>query len=861
MGDTVEALRAELATLRQTEAALEASRRALAVLSGCNHALVSTAGEAELLKLVCDSLVDQGGYLQAWIGLAEHDEAKTVRPVAMRGFDESLLSGLKVTWSNLDACPFGKAIVSGQCVVSRDIAADPEFAQWRAAARPMGFESSIAIPLSYQGNRLGVVGIYSAEPVAFRHGEEGLLSELARNLSYGIESRRAIVASLEAQSQLKVISEAAKDGIVVVDRRGAITHWNRAAEQMLGYRRDEVLGRDLHTLLAPGRFAPQAARAFQKSKEVGDVAEMTRELYAQKKSGGELAIELSLSSAQIDGSWHAVGIVREITARKKSEAVRQQAMHQLGKRVKELEALSDAAKVSSAALDVGTLLAEITKILPPTMQYPEASRARSTYGTSVYVSAPFEATAWSLSADIVVAGQVQGKVEVFYLEDAAGRPPGQFLDEERALLQVIGRLVSVSVGRLESLQRTLRREETLREYKMAVEQSADGIAMSDLAGNINFVNGAWAKMHGYATDEVVGRQLTSFHTQEQLHEELVPFNEQMKVDGSNQGEVGHLYRDGTTFPTWMSKTLLTSKGNSPFGVLDMVRDITARKRLETELAHARKLEAAGQLAAGIAHEINTPTQFVSDSLHFLQEAFEDQRPLIAKYRETLATLQGDPKYEARLAEVQEAEEEADLEYLDAHAPASFERCIEGLTRISAIVGAMKEFAHPGQRAQSPADINQALRSTLIIARNEYKYVATVETDLAALPSVVCHVGDLNQAFLNLLVNAAHAIGDVVGDSGELGVITVKTKHDDEYVQIEIGDTGGGVPFEVRDRIFDPFFTTKEVGKGSGQGLAIAHSVVADKHGGSLCFETNLGEGTTFIIRVPVGGSKASGTTS
>ncbi len=862
MGDTVEALRAEVATLRRAESALRASSRALAVLSRCNHALVSATSEAQLLDSVCDTLASDGGYRLAWIGFAEHGPDKSIRPVGMRGFDEGYLEALNLTWADTERGqgPSATAIRTGRSVVARNIHTDPNFAPWRGAATDRGFASSIAIPLVYQTHTLGAVSIYSVEPDAFDKEEERLLSELARNLTYGIENLRSKRAAEDAQMQLNMISEAAKDGIVVVDSKGCITHWNRAATQMLGYSREEVLGRNLHAFLAPSRFEVQDEEMFPQSKKTGQSQVMgrTRELSALKKSGEELPIELSLSCTQLQGSWHAVGIVRDITTRKKSEGVRQRAMYQLGERIKELEALSDVAKVSSSATDIPTLLNQITELLPSAMQYPASARARSRYAGQVYLSAPFEPTDWSLGANIKVAGKVAGTMEVFYLKDPEGRAQGLFSNEERALLQVIARLVSVSIGRLVSLQQLQNREETLREYKMAVEQSADGIAMSDLSGNIHFVNGAWARMHGYATDEVVGRQLSGFHTEEQRHKEVGPFNEQMNIAGSNQGELGHLHRDGTAFPTWTTRTLLTSEANDALGVLDVVRDITARRQLETELSHARKLEAAGQLAAGIAHEINTPTQFVSDSLYFLKEAFEDQRPLLRKYQEVLASLEGDPKFKARLDEVHEAEEDADLEYLEAHVPASFERCVEGLTRISTIVGAMKEFAHPDQREQSPADINQALRSTLVIARNEYKYVANIETDLGTLPQVVCYVGDLNQVFLNLLVNAAHAIADVVGDSGDLGLITVKTMHENEWVRIEIGDTGSGIPKEDRDRVFDPFFTTKEVGKGSGQGLAIAHSVVTDKHRGALSFETKIGEGTTFIVRVPVMGSATAG---
>jgi PAS domain S-box-containing protein len=287
-------------------------------------------------------------------------------------------------------------------------------------------------------------------------------------------------------------------------------------------------------------------------------------------------------------------------------------------------------------------------------------------------------------------------------------------------------------------------------------------------------------------------------------------------------------------------------------------DITGRRALEFDLNRARKLEAVGQLAAGIAHEINTPAQFVGDSLQFLSSALADTLALTTTYREAIAKVAADPSYVHLAQEMQAAEETADLAYVEQNAPAASDRAREGITRIAAIVGAMKEFAHPDQREKAPADLNRALGTTLVIARNEYKYVADVETDLGDIPAVLCHVSDMNQVFLNLLVNAAHAISDVVKGSGARGKIRVRTRQVDNHVCIEISDTGCGIPETIGERIYDPFFTTKEVGRGTGQGLAIARSIVVDKHGGSLSHDSEVGKGTTFKILLPVGDTAAPG---
>ena len=289
----------------------------------------------------------------------------------------------------------------------------------------------------------------------------------------------------------------------------------------------------------------------------------------------------------------------------------------------------------------------------------------------------------------------------------------------------------------------------------------------------------------------------------------------------------------------------------------MMIDVTDQRRLEHDLAQAQKLESVGRLAAGVAHEINTPVQFVSDSVHFVREAMDDLTEIVDKYRELRTATESGMGVAAAAKAAEEAEDDADLDYILENAPVALDRARDGLGRVAAIVRSMKEFAHPDRKEMAQSDINQAISSTLVIASNEYKYVAEVETEFAEIPLVNCYAGEINQVVLNLIVNAAHAIGDVVKGTPEKGRIKVATRLLDDVVEISIGDTGKGIPVEVRSRIFDPFFTTKEVGKGTGQGLAIARAVVVDKHGGTLHFETEVGKGTTFYIRLPVNGPAAS----
>jgi PAS domain S-box-containing protein len=271
-----------------------------------------------------------------------------------------------------------------------------------------------------------------------------------------------------------------------------------------------------------------------------------------------------------------------------------------------------------------------------------------------------------------------------------------------------------------------------------------------------------------------------------------------------------------------------------------------RDRLEDNLRQAQKLEAIGQLAAGIAHEINTPTQYVGDNLRFLKESFGELDGLLAN----LVKVGGAPASKL-LAD-------ADFDYLKEEIPRALNQSLEGVDRVAKIVRAMKEFSHPA-REKTATDLNRAIQSTITVASNEWKYVAEVEMDLDGnLPAVHCSPAEFNQVVLNMVVNAAHAIGDVVGDGANgKGKIRVRTRPDGEWAVVEISDSGCGMPPHIQQRIFDPFFTTKEVGKGTGQGLAIAHNVIVDKHGGTIKVSSAPGKGTTFTIRLPIGGVKDS----
>jgi len=401
-------------------------------------------------------------------------------------------------------------------------------------------------------------------------------------------------------------------------------------------------------------------------------------------------------------------------------------------------------------------------------------------------------------------------------------------------------------------------EESLREseekLRNVVDASPDAIVVTDLNGNIIDCNPATLNLLGYpAKEELINKSLLD-HIAPRDQESARAVVERSLEQSSSRNLVYALStKENSQLLGELSSSVVMDSSGRPTSLIMVIKDITARKLLESEIAQVQKLEAIGRLAAGIAHEINTPIQYVGDNTRFLQEAMADINDLLEKYQKLLAAAKADNVPSGLIEEVESAIEEADLEYLMEDVPNAIRQSLEGVDRVSRIVRAMKEFSHPGTEEKTNINVNKAIENTITVARNEWKYVADVETDLdPELPLVPCVPSDFNQVILNMITNAAQAIEDVPGSgSDERGTITISTKRNGKWAEIRISDTGTGIPPEIRDNIFDPFFTTKEVGKGTGQGLSIIHSTIVNKHGGAINFETEVGKGTTFIIRLPL----------
>lgn len=288
--------------------------------------------------------------------------------------------------------------------------------------------------------------------------------------------------------------------------------------------------------------------------------------------------------------------------------------------------------------------------------------------------------------------------------------------------------------------------------------------------------------------------------------------------------------------------------------LNVPTDAPDAQTLGSQLRQARKLQELGQLAAGIAHEITTPTQYLTDNVRFLEDAFAALRRVLSAYSSARKQLRKEVRWSELIAELEAAEEAADLAYLSAEIPAALAQSAQGLERIATIVKAIREFSHPGSREIVSCDLNHAIENALTISRGEWKDVAVIHLDLdGAIPPVAGDPNELSQVILAMIVNSVHAIAEAKSaDPVREGRIRISSRLlGESEIAIEIEDNGAGIPPEIIGRIYEPFFTTKAVGRGTGQGLAMARSVLVEKYRGRLEVESSVGQRTCFKIRIPL----------
>ena len=632
--------------------------------------------------------------------------------------------------------------------------------------------------------------------------------------------------------QLSLAVEQSPVSVVITDPQGSIGYVNRKFTECTGYSAEEVIGKNPRILKA-GRAAPDLYRELWATITQG---KEWRGEFCNKKKSGEIFWEAATVTPITNPNGaitHFLGVKEDITERRRAE----EALKASEKRYRLLFE-RNMAGVLRTTLD-GRVL-DCNQAAVRMFGYDSVEEVRALPVTHFYCDP---------SDREVFLTKLKSERSLSNQEMRLRRKNGDavWVIASFAIVDDDAGASGIIEGTLVDITKRKRAEKELRLTQSSLEDASDAIFWMDAQSRIVYVNEAACRSLDRSREELLSLSIPDINP-------VVPQEawrkvwDQLKTRGSMTFETRHQTKQGRVFPVEVTANYLEFDGQEYS--FAFVRDITERRALESQLRHAQKLEGIGQLAAGIAHEINTPTQFVTDNLTFLRDSWKSTHELLEQYRGAIRDA-GETLPAGVAAALQQAEKSCDLDFIASEVPRAIEQSLDGAHRVAKIVRAMKEFSHPDSADKTATDLNKAIESTITVARNEWKYVSEIIKEFdETLPAVVCYPGDINQVVLNLIVNAAHAIKEKVKDE-EKGTITVSTRMAGESVEIAVRDTGNGIPETIRSRVFDPFFTTKEVGKGTGQGLALAYTVVVKKHGGKIWFETEVGQGTTFYITLPV----------
>ena len=660
------------------------------------------------------------------------------------------------------------------------------------------------------------------------------------------------------QQTLKRIVEYAPVGIALIDGRGRFIKVNPALCRMLGYSKSELEGRTFAEFTHPDDRA-SSVRRFRADWARASGGSEVEERYIARDGSVVWALVTVSSVVGLDsGHTFHVTQIQDITQRKRAEA-------DLAEERELIKTFLETTPDQVYFKDLESRFIRISSSLAAKcgLAGPADALGRTDFDLFSYEHAR---QAFEDEQHIIRTGE-----PIVNLEERETYPNGRtawvstnkmpLRDDRGTVIGTFG--ISRDITSRREAEQSLQSAE--QRWRALLANCQELVMLVDSEGLFVYTSPSIERWLGYSPDELIGTPLIALSHEQDTSALARGFGKVRDQTGDLKGPVTICHRVRHKHGSWHSleSTFVSLKDDPAIqAVLVDSRDVTERlalqqerERLELERRVSQRLEAVGQLASGIAHEINTPMQYVGDSVTFLRDATDGLLALMDIYHELL-TIDEPIGREERMRQMALAEEEADLEYLRERIPAAITRTVDGIERVTSIVMAMKRFSHPAAAEPVRSDLNEAIETTLAVCRNEYKYAADVELDLGPLPRVICNIGEINQVLLNIVINAAHAIEERVEGTRERGRIRIATRREGDDAVVEIADDGVGIAPELQDRIYEPFFTTKAIGRGSGQGLALARSTI-EQHSGSIECDSVPGEGTTFTLRLPVAGASAA----
>jgi two-component system, NtrC family, sensor kinase len=658
-------------------------------------------------------------------------------------------------------------------------------------------------------------------------------SKVARDIT---EQKRAAVKRQEAE--FRNVLESAPDAIVIIDGQGRIVRLNRQAEAIFGYTREELLGEPVE-ILVPERFRERHRehRAAYSPQSRPRPMGMGLELYGRRKDGGEFPVDITLSPMESTDGFLTISVIRDITARRRTE----EQLLKLSRAVEQSADLVIIADTQGRIEYVNPKFTQVTGYTPDEVigQDPRILKSGKT--------SPEE---YRRLWETITSGREWRGEFLNKRKDGALYWASASISPLRNYQGAITHFVAIEedISELKRAEEALRASE--RRYRQLAEATLDALVVADERGVITLFNAAAQRTFGYSEPEVLGQPLTllmpaEYHEAHQRGLRRYLETKEARVVGRTI-ELRGRRKDGEIFPLELSLSAV----ELPEGIcfLGAIRDLTERQRLQARVVQVEKLASLGLMSAGVAHEINNPLAYVANNLAVLERGIRGLIALVAAYEAAQAILESArPDLAAQVAQLAE---EIDLPYVREHLEQIVGSTRQGVKRVADIVQNLRGFARLDQAAVERVDLHDAITSSLEMIRGRLgRRHIVVEQQFGDVPRVLCAPAQVNQVFLNLLVNALQAI-EATSKGG--GRIEIRTRAVGDEAIVEVADDGCGIPAELLPRIFDPFFTTKVVGEGTGLGLSISHGIVSD-HGGRIEVESTPGQGSRFRVILPARG--------